>query len=173
MVVRAEAYHAVGGLDAEFFAHQEEIDLCWRLQRAGYEIIAFPEVAVRHLGGGTLSYGSPFKTYLNFRNSLILLIKNEKSPWLPKLLWRMVLDGVAAFKFLLGGQVRHFLSVFRAHVYIWSRIGALSRKRQVLLKRIEEVRIGAENTFGRKAYSIIYRYFLRGQKTYAEIEANE
>ncbi len=172
MVVRGCAYHEVGGLDEDFFAHQEEIDLCWRMQRAGYEIQYFPEEEVYHLGGGTLSYGSTFKTYLNFRNSLVLLIKNEQSSWLRLLLWRMVLDGVAAIKFLLSAQPAHSWAVLRAHGYIYTHIGALVRKRrqlkELLDKRDEDVVV-----HGRKPYSIIWNYYIKKRLSYQEMEPHE
>jgi len=94
----------------------EEIDLCWRLQRAGHHIAAVAESEVFHVGGGTLAQGNPFKTYLNFRNNLILLYKNLAPGSLFVLLFlRMLLDGVAGLKFLAEGEIRQFLSVLKAH----------------------------------------------------------
>jgi GT2 family glycosyltransferase len=116
LFVRAEAYHRVGGLDPVFFAHMEEIDLCWRLQNAGYQLWQLPESVVYHVGGGTLAYGNPRKTYLNFRNSLITLQKNlppAERHW--KVLLRLLLDFPAAMKFLLHGSWADAWAVLRAH----------------------------------------------------------
>ncbi|NBU71709.1 MAG: glycosyltransferase family 2 protein [Bacteroidetes bacterium] len=117
LFVRAKAYHEVGGLDPIFFAHMEEIDLCWRLQNAGYQLWQLPESVVYHMGGGTLAYGNPRKTYLNFRNSLINLQKNvpaNERIW--KIPLRMMLDFPAAVKFLLHGSWGDAWAVFRAHM---------------------------------------------------------
>ena len=172
MVVRASAYHEVGGLDEDFFAHQEEIDLCWRLQRSGYEIHYFPDEQVYHLGGGTLSYGSTFKTYLNFRNSIVLLIKNQKKAWLALLLWRMVLDGVAAAKFLLSAQPAHSWAVLRAHGYIYTHLGSLLKKRRDLKAQLDTKEASAV-IHGRKPYSIIWNYYIKKHLSYHEIEQHE
>jgi len=113
MFVRANAFHKVGGLDNDFFAHMEEIDLCWRLKLSGYKIMAIPKSIVYHVGGGTLPKNSSRKTYLNFRNNFALLFKN-----LPKnRLWkvfiaRLVLDGVAAIRFLTEGKYLELICTF-------------------------------------------------------------
>jgi len=101
MIIRAEAWHKCGGFDSGFFAHMEEIDLCWRLNKAGYRISYIPESVVYHVGGGSLPYESPFKTYLNFRNSLYLLYKNLPDNRLHYVLFiRKLLDALAAVRFL-------------------------------------------------------------------------
>jgi GT2 family glycosyltransferase len=133
MLVRADLYHEVGGLDADFFAHQEEIDLCWRLQNAGYELYVVPQSVVYHVGGGTLNKVSPQKTYLNFRNNLITLTKNSSRKFLfIKLFYRMILDGVAAYKFLFEGQPTHFWAVARAHfAYYGKLVTTLKKKKSI------------------------------------------
>jgi len=88
LVIRTELFKEIGGFDESHFAHMEEIDLCWRLRRAGYKLAVLPESTVYHLGGGTLSYNSPRKTFLNFRNSLFMLTKNEPKD---KLVWKLPL----------------------------------------------------------------------------------
>ena len=131
MFVRADLYHKVGGLDDSFFAHMEEIDLCWRLKNAGYKVYCCPQSQVYHIGGGTLPKNSPRKTYLNFRNNLSLLVKN-----LPKkrvhriILYRILLDWVAALKFLLECCPIDFGMVFKAHWDFYRRLKSLREKRR-------------------------------------------
>ena len=116
MMVRASAFNACGGFDDTFFAHMEEIDLCWRMQNAGYSIYFIPEPVVYHVGGGTLAYDSPFKIYLNFRNSLMMLAKNLPSRRVRRTIYiRQILDGIAAFSFLFNGGIPAVKSVLKAH----------------------------------------------------------
>lgn len=116
MVVKARVFHQMGGFDPYFFAHQEEIDLCWRMQNKGYKIYCTTESVLYHLGGGTLPKSDPRKTYLNFRNNQVLLYKNlPRSRWYKMLFLRLILDGIAAMKFAVGSQPGEFWAVFRAH----------------------------------------------------------
>ncbi len=103
MCVRTQVYKELGGLDAAFFAHMEEIDLCWRMRRADWTLMCVPESTVYHLGGGALSYDNPRKTYLNFRNNLLMIYKNKQHPW-GVLSLRFFLDYAAACFFLLQGK---------------------------------------------------------------------
>ena len=125
MAVRADRFLALGGFDGEYFAHMEEIDWCWRAKRAGFRIRVDTRAVVWHVGGGTLNTGSPQKTYLNFRNSLVTLIKNESAT---RLIWqipaRLILDGVAGARFLTNGSPAECWAIVRAH---WSVFPALSR----------------------------------------------
>ena len=114
LFVRTQVYREVGGLDARFFAHQEEIDLCWRLRSRGYGIWCIPQSVVYHVGGGTLSKSNPRKTFLNFRNNLLMLYKNLPHVQ-PTLFVRFVLDDVAALQMLLTGHVADARAVVRAH----------------------------------------------------------
>ncbi len=117
MFVRAELFHRVGGLDAYFFAHQEEIDFCWRLQLAGYHVFVQPASVVYHIGGGTLPKENNLKVFLNFRNNLVMLAKNlplREAAW--KIPMRMGLDAVAAWKGLLSGSAGYFIAIARAHI---------------------------------------------------------
>jgi GT2 family glycosyltransferase len=120
MMVRAALYHRLGGFDALFFAHMEEIDLCWRMQAAGYKVMCEPQSVVFHVGGGTLPNNHPQKMYLNYRNSLYLLYKNlpagRRRAILPI---RMALDGVSALAYLLKGRYSFFAAVCRAHFHFW------------------------------------------------------
>ena len=102
--------HNSGGFDDDLFAHMEEIDLCWRMQNLGHEIFVEPKSEVYHLGGGTLSEGSSFKYFLNYRNNLILITKNLASSfWLGTLFWRMILDGISALKFVFWKPIFDFV----------------------------------------------------------------
>ena len=153
MMIRSDDFHAVGAFDDSFFAHMEEIDLCWRLQSSGKKIRVIPESVVYHVGGGTLSYQSPFKTYLNFRNGLKLLIKNLPTRrLLLKLPIRVVLDWLAALVFLLQGNWQHSKSVIMAHAYFLKH-GAGNHSNHV------------RSTI-RNSRMIVLDYFLRRKKTF-------
>ena len=134
LMINAADFRAVGGFDDELFAHMEEIDLCWRLRRLGKRIGYTSSATVYHVGGGALGYGSPQKTYLNFRNSLIVLTKNLHVGgfwyWLFR---RLVLDGFAAAKFLLEGHAAHAWQVGRAHWHYFARLPRVLRQRKELL----------------------------------------
>ncbi|MDR2473462.1 MAG: glycosyltransferase family 2 protein [Tannerella sp.] len=115
LFVKTELYRQVGGLDSVFFAHQEEIDLCWRLRSRGYRVVCTPQSVVYHVGAATLNYESPHKTFLNFRNNLLCLFKNLPEADLKRvMLIRLMLDIIAAVKFLLEGHLHNALAVYRA-----------------------------------------------------------
>lgn len=166
MMVRSEAFHAVGGFDGSLFAHMEEIDLCWRLRRQGWTIGYTSRSTVYHAGGGALQYGSPFKTYLNFRNSLLVLTKNLHRGailwWLPK---RIVLDVLAAWKFLFEGHGAHAWQVLRAHVHFLGRLpGALRERRR--LSRAEH----SPRLTGLYMRSIAYDRFILRMTRFSELD---
>lgn len=164
LFVRNSAFSELGGLDEDFFAHMEEIDFCWRAKRAGYKIMVQPESVVYHVGGGTLSSSSPFKTFLNFRNGLELLAKNlPKGRLLTVLLIRMILDGIAALKFLVSGKPKDFWSVFRAHLAFYGRI------RKTLSKRSGSF----ETVNCRFKGSVVFAYFLGGKKKFSELPSSK
>ncbi len=169
-VISSKLFNAIGGFDASFFAHYEEIDLCWRVRRAGYQIFADMEAVVFHLGGGSLSYGSPFKTYLNFRNSLICLIKNDGH--FGRILSRLLLDGVAGLQFLIKLEFGQLWSIVKAHFYVYTHIfGILKRKREQTTA-ITSTTIGSAIGNQLNVYSIVWKYFAKGIKTFkALIEA--
>ncbi|MBP1677562.1 MAG: glycosyl transferase family 2 [Bacteroidetes bacterium] len=115
LVIRSELFHKVGGLDDEFFAHMEEIDLCWRLNARGYRVVCNPESVVYHVGGGTLDSEHPYKTYLNFRNNLLMIYKNMPQKLLNEIMfWRKVLDYVAALQFFFTGKTENARSILKA-----------------------------------------------------------
>ncbi len=134
MAVRGKTWREMGGFDPDFWAHMEEIDLCWRMKNRGFQVVVCPDSKVFHLGGGSLSYGSPHKIYLNFRNNLFLLYKNlPKGMLLNTLLVRMILDGIAAIQFLLTGQFKAFVQVLGAHRDFYKSLKKLRKKRGELL----------------------------------------
>ena len=133
MLVRADTFRSLGGFDEEYFAHMEEIDLCWRAANRGMSVWVEPRSTVYHLGGGTLSAESPYKLFLNFRNNLFTLFKNLPSRWLlPVIMLRMCADGAIGAGYLLSGRARRFVAVLRAHCAFYGTIGALRRKRRML-----------------------------------------
>ncbi|MFL5762696.1 MAG: glycosyltransferase family 2 protein [Bacteroidia bacterium] len=169
MFIRASCYHEAGGLDEDFFAHMEEIDLCWRLKNMGYKVMFNPGSTVYHVGGGTLNKTSSKKTYLNFRNNLVLLCKNHPPQYfLFKIWWRMVLDGIAAAKFLISGQLRHFYAVLRAHGSFYADFGKTMKKRRALKKKISRY-----TTTAVYLHSIIGDYYLRGNRFFTQIDKKE
>ncbi len=170
MLIRTDLFKKFGGFDAEYFAHMEEIDLCWRLRNAGYSIVSVPLSVVYHVGGGTLAYQNPHKTYLNFRNSLVTILKNEYSS---KLLWlfplRLILDGVAGIKFLIGGQWRHTIEIIKAHFYCYFNLIKIYRKRLIIRSLNQKYKIGIPNNEGVYTKSIIIAYYLKGIKKYKDL----
>lgn len=158
--IRAALFHAHQGFDPVFFAHMEEIDLCWRLRNNGYVISANPSVVVYHLGGGTLQRNNPKKTYLNFRNSLLMLYKNlGKKTFYKLLLFRMVLDFGAMIHLLFTNGVSHSLAVLRAYYAFFSLRHTLT-KSNVLSHTI------GSNTY---VFSIIWEYYGKGKKFFSQL----
>ncbi len=135
LCIRRTLYNEVGGLDEDFFAHMEEIDLCWRLRNKGHRIVATGHSAVFHLGGATLDNTNPQKTYLNFRNNLFMLIKNYNTrTWHLVLLLRLVLDGAAGAQYLLKGQWQFCKAIIRAHFSLYASLRKTLNKRAELKK---------------------------------------
>ena len=133
MFVRAKVFHQLNGFDADYFAHMEEIDLCWRMKNIGYKIFVVPQSQVYHLGGGTLNKISAQKTYLNFRNNLVTYTKNHANRFLLiKIIYRLILDSVAALKFLLEGAPKHFIAVIHAHFSYYKMLPTTLVKRRKL-----------------------------------------
>lgn len=163
MFVRALVWREVGGLDGDFFAHMEEIDFCWRARNKGYDVRYCPQSVVYHVGGGTLPKSSPFKTRLNFRNNLSMLYKNLPDDRLKKVLrWRMILDGIAALKFLLQGHAGEFKAVREAHREYRALLPQLKEKRAVLKQ---------EAVAGIYQRLLLSDYYIRGSKTFSNLKA--
>jgi len=165
LMIRREAYHRFGGLDEDLFAHMEEIDLCWKLQRANTQVWYNGQSTVYHVGAGTLGYESPRKTYLNFRNNLILLYKHLAwHEFILVMLCRGVLDWVAAFTFLLQGQANNFTAVLRAHLDFIKRLPQTHKKRNALQK--------AYPSYSKKTIysrSILLQYYALGRKHFSSL----
>ena len=161
--VRADHFNEVNGFDNDFFAHQEEIDLCWRLKIKGYQIMVHPRSVVYHVGGGTLDDSSPFKTYLNFRNNLFMLTKNLNFfSLLITLYFRLPLDGIAAVTLLKKKNgFLHLLAVLRAHLVFYVSIPRLLFKRQINTAKT--------NLVGKMGFSILVKYYLEGKTKFSEL----
>ena len=129
LLIQADIFHKLGGFDEDFFAHMEEIDLCWRLKKRNYKIYVNPNSIVYHVGGGTLNYMSPFKTYLNFRNSLFMILKNHEGFYFFKIFKRLLLDGIAGIFFLIQGNPKHTISVIKAHFSFYKLFFKMLNKR--------------------------------------------
>jgi GT2 family glycosyltransferase len=175
MIIKSDLFLRAGGFDPSFFAHQEEIDLSWRLLRAGYRVFYEPKSEVFHLGGGTLSYNAPHKVYLNFRNNLTTLIKNEPSAkcfWLLPL--RFFLDTIAALKFLFDKNTQAAKSVFRAYGFIIVNMSHILAKRKLSAARVRKIRSSKNNKsrvgYSRFNKSIVFQYFIRNKKTFRQLQ---
>jgi hypothetical protein len=147
------------GFDADFFAHQEEIDLCWRAFNKGHSIKYNSKSVVYHLGGATLQHGNPKKTFLNFRNSLLMMVKNlPKNKLFPILFIRLILDGIAGIQFLMKGQFKHILAILKAHFeFYW------------LFYRNYNKRDDFQSTKYYFTKSIVYLYFIHKVKVFNNI----
>ncbi len=163
MFVQSRVFKNLGGFDGFFFAHMEEIDLCWRMQLAGYKIMCCPSSVVYHLGGGTLPKGNSRKVFLNFRNNLIMLFKNLH--WKEKL-WiipsRLALDAAFAWKALLQGNSAAYFAVAKAHaaVIMWLfSANPKNKQNKIAIKKLGGVYAG----------SIVWGYFIKGKKQFCEI----
>lgn len=158
--VRASVFHQLGGFDSYFFAHQEEIDLCWRMQRMGYQVYVCPQSIVYHVGGGTLPTGSTQKVFLNFRNNLVMLAKNlplQAAVW--KIPLRFALDAVWAWKELLQGKKGYWLAVARAHMAF---IGWLFRGSSTFRASYPPLQ-------GYYSGSVVWQYFIRSRRFFSQI----
>jgi len=167
LFIKSRQWKEVGGLDPDFFAHMEEIDLCWRLKNLGYKVVYCPDAEVYHVGGGTLNANNPYKTYLNFRNNLIILQKN-----LPiqdayfRIFIRMCIDFIAWLHFLLQGKTDFALAVSKAHFHF---LKALSRN----AKKRSGKQISFQNHKGQYPSSIVYDYFIRKVKYFSELKISK
>ncbi|MBQ3539683.1 MAG: glycosyltransferase family 2 protein [Bacteroidaceae bacterium] len=163
LLVRSNCYWEVGGLDGRFFAHMEEIDFCWRLRARGHRIVCIPQSAVFHVGGATLSRSNPRKTFLNFRNNLLMLYKNLPAQRLRRvMMMRAFLDYVAAVKFLLSGDIKDFKAVVKA------RREYRKMRHDFLPDRIENIRCAVcENIPQMSNRSILWEYYVKGNRLFS------
>lgn len=160
LFINREIYQKSGGLDAHFFAHQEEIDLCWRLNSQGYTIVVLPQSVIYHLGGGALGYESPRKTFLNFRNNLLMLYKNlpaSKLPWI--LLIRFFLDYIAAIQMLLTGKRLNASAVIKARCEFFKLRRIYKNKRANIIRNVKTT-----STIPISQRSIIFDYYVCGKR---------
>lgn len=165
LMIRRNAYWEVGGLDGRFFAHQEEIDLCWRLRSRGYGVACVPQSIVWHVGGGTLPKENPHKTYLNFRNNLLLLYKNLPDAQLHTVMrLRLWLDALASVQFLITGQWRSFLAVWRARRDFAQIRPDFQADREYNISQAVVSPVPEQTRV-----SILWNYYLRGRKTFRAI----
>lgn len=157
--IRKDIYRSLNGFDSDFFAHQEEIDLCWRASNNNHTIKYCGQSTVYHVGGATLDTGNHKKTFLNFRNSLWMMLKNlPLSKLFPVLFVRLALDGVAGIRFLMQGKPKHLWAVLQSHFYFYLYLPKFLKKRSLLQK---------ENYY--KINSVVYRYFVKNGKLFADL----
>ena len=159
--IRSKVFHELKGFDEDYFAHQEEIDLCWRTQNLGFEIKYVGRSTVFHIGGATLQETNPHKTYLNFRNSLLNVVKNVPKKWfLIVVLSRLILDGIAGIKFLLELRPIHTIAILKAHLSFYKNLPLFLKKRQKIIKK--------QTYFTH--ISIVWQYFVLGKKKFQELD---
>ena len=158
LFIRSKDFHAHSGFDTDFFAHMEEIDLCWRIKNNGGKILYHPESKVYHVGGGTLKYNSSQKTFLNFRNSLFMIHKNMDAQVFSSIFKRLLLDFIAGLHFLTKGQFKHLFSIVKAHYAYFYSIRKLNKKRKLLKHSSYKEHIGVIDI------SIVWEYFFKKNK---------
>lgn len=165
MMIRSEIFKSLGGFDEDYFAHMEEIDLCWRIRKSGQQVFYNGLSEVFHLGGGTLSQSNPYKTYLNFRNSLITLIKNESNTaiwW--KVPARFLLDMIASVKFLFKDTYKDALAVIRADIHVLTKLLYYRRKKIQFGKK-------GKQTGGSYRKSIVFSYYILHRRFFFNIRS--
>jgi GT2 family glycosyltransferase len=166
LAVRTQVFKDLGGLDPMLFAHMEEIDLCWRMQRAGFEIWVQPESTVYHLGGATLNMDSPRKTFLNFRNNLSILVKNLPHGQAMKIVFvRLLLDGIAGIKFVLEGKPIHTWAIVKAHFAFYGRFSRIQRARASTAKYPF---LPLHQLTGTFPGSLIWQFYIKGKKKFSD-----
>ena len=161
LFIRAKVYHQINGLDEDYFAHQEEIDLCWRTHNMGFKVKYVGNSTVYHLGGATLQETNPQKTYLNFRNSLLNVVKNVPKKWFLFVVFsRLLLDGIAGIKFILELRPIHTFAILKAHLSFYKNFLKFLGKRRKLQKK-QDYNLHT---------SIVWQYFVLGRKKFKELK---
>ena len=159
--IRSQVYHQLNGFDEDYFAHQEEIDLCWRTQNIGYKVKYVGMSTVFHVGGATLQETNPHKTYLNFRNSLLNIVKNVPKKWFLFVVFsRLILDGIAGIKFLIELRPIHTWSILKAHLSFYKNFFKFLGKRRKLQKK-QDYNLHT---------SIVWQYFFLGRKKFEDLK---
>ncbi|MGK0235752.1 MAG: GT2 family glycosyltransferase [Psychroserpens sp.] len=161
LFIRSKVYHQLNGFDEDYFAHQEEIDLCWRAQNIGYKVKYVGNSTVYHVGGATLQDSDPRKTYLNFRNSLLNVVKNVPNKWFLFVIFsRLLLDGIAGIKFIIELRPIHTWAIIKAHFSFYQNFNKFLKKRKKLFKK--------------KDYnlhtSIVWQYFTLGRNKFNKLK---
>ena len=159
--IRSEVYHQLGGFDEDYFAHQEEVDLCWRVQNEGYLVKYVGASTIYHVGGATLQETNPQKTFLNFRNSLLNVIKNVPKQWFLFVVFsRLILDGIAGIKFLIELRPVHTIAVLKAHLSVYRNFYKFLKKRRALQKKYEY----------NLHTSIVWQYFILRKRKFKDLD---
>ena len=159
--IRANVYHQLNGFDEDYFAHQEEIDLCWRTQNISLAVKYVGTSTVYHVGGATLQETNPHKTYLNFRNSLLNIVKNVPKKWFLFLIFfRLLLDGIAGLKFLIELRPIHTFAILKAHLSFYRNFFKFLRKRKKLQKKVNY----------NIHTSIVWQYFIMRRKKFKDLK---
>ncbi|SFZ91763.1 hypothetical protein SAMN05428642_102302 [Flaviramulus basaltis] len=159
LFIRSPVFRILGGFDEHFFAHMEEIDLCWRAKNLGYSIKYVGDSKIYHVGGATLNAINPKKTFLNFRNSLFTLTKNAKGNLFSLIIIRLTLDGIAAAKFLFELKPKHAFAILRAHFSYYSHLNRLLKQRKSIKNKIKYYQIT----------SIVFNYFVNNNKNFKSL----
>ena len=158
--IRANVYHQLNGFDEDYFAHQEEVDLCWRAQNEGFDVKYVGGATVYHVGGATLQETNPQKTFLNFRNSLLNVIKNVPKQWFLLVVFsRLLLDGIAGIKFLVELRPIHTWAIIKAHLSVYRNFYKFLQKRKNLQKKYEY----------NLHTSVVWQYFVLGRKKFKNL----
>jgi len=166
LMIRSDLYRRAGGLDPFFFAHMEEIDLCWRIKSMGYRVKFCYESIIYHVGGATLPNDDHKKTYLNFRNNIILLYKNLPASRLYRVLFpRLILDYISMLQFLARFEFRNFTAVIKAHLFLLGNLSSIKRLRRINLDLCDPA-MPAEMY----CKSIVYNFFIKGRKHFNELD---
>jgi GT2 family glycosyltransferase len=161
LFIRAKVYHQLNGFDEDYFAHQEEIDLCWRTHNEGYNIKYVGAATVYHVGGATLQETNPHKTFLNFRNSLLNVVKNVPKPWFLFVIFsRLILDGIAGLKFMIELRPVHTWAIVKAHFSFYKNFYAFLKKRKKLQKKSDY----------NLHTSIVWQYFFLKRKRFENLK---
>ena len=159
--IRSEIYHQLEGFDQDYFAHQEEIDLCWRVQNEGLEVRYVGGSSVYHVGGATLRESHPRKTFLNFRNSLFTIAKNVPKRYVfIVVLFRLLLDAVAGVKFVVELRPIHTWSIIKAHLSFYAHLPTMMRKRR---------KLSFKQTRYFHCFSIVWQHFILRKKKFSDI----
>jgi len=159
--IRSNVFHQLKGFDEDYFAHQEEIDLCWRIQNEGYKIQYVGASKVYHVGGATLQETNPHKTFLNFRNSLFTICKNVPKRFVfIVIFFRLILDGVAGIKFLFELRPIHTWSIIKAHLSFYKNLPKMIKKRRF---------ISFKQTKYYNTFSIVWQHFILRKDKFSDI----